>query len=164
MFLPPGHASGTWPRPPWPRAPGRGFTGLLSPGPVATSEHIGRASLTLDGRDPGFPSPRPLSPGASLRPTDVTYFRYSRPRRPGGTWSRRGRRWPRCPRHHSGAGRSRPGMGQPEAGVGRALEKRRAQTSAQLHLQTLTGTHSALAVGRAFRMDYSRAKTDLALG
>lgn len=55
-------------------------------------------------------------------------------------------------------------MGQPEAGVGRALEKRRAQTSAQLHLQTLTGTHSALAVGRAFRMDYSRAKTDLALG
>ncbi|VCW68247.1 unnamed protein product [Gulo gulo] len=67
-------------------------------------------------RGPPQPSPHPR---ASLGPQDATYFPASRPRRPGGTWSRRGRRWPRCPPHHSGARRTRPGTGQP--GVSRAL-------------------------------------------
>lgn len=48
-------------------------------------------------RGPPRPSPHP---GASLEPQRATYFPASRPRRPGGTWSRRGRRWPRCPPRH----------------------------------------------------------------
>lgn len=71
-----------------------------------------------------------LFPWGLPRTTDVTYFRPSRPRTPGGTWSRRGRRWPRCLCRHSGAGRTPPGMGRPGAGVSRASEEQRAPRSA----------------------------------
>lgn len=102
---------------------------LPSPGPrhnVRISRHICKASSTHDARDLAFPLLLP--PAAERRPpgpppaTDVTYFPSSQPRRPGGTWNRRGRRWPRCPPRRSGAGETRPGTSQPSAAMGTASE------------------------------------------
>lgn len=131
----------------------------LSPSPrtahdVMTSELVRKASSTHHAHDLSFPSAPPTgSPGADPwglpQATGITYFRSSQPRRPGDTWSRRGRRWLRCPPRHSGAGKTPPGMGQPNTGVSCASEKHRAQSLAQLHPQNLISAQKMLVGVRA---------------